>query len=239
MRLDLRLVEAGLVRSRHQAQAAIAAGRVRVNGRLATKSAQVLASSDRFTLTNEPWVSRGAHKLLGALDDLEIQVPERCLDAGASTGGFTQVLLSRGAKHVYAVDVGHGQLAPEIAGDARVTALEGRHVNDLSLTDLDGLPVGLAVADLSFISLTLVLARLLSCVSPDGSALLLVKPQFEVGRGAVPSSGVVRDEQARRSAVDSVARAGADLGWKESWRGESHLPGTRGNIEYFLWLQPV
>jgi len=228
-------VAAGLAATRHRAQLAVAGGRVRVNGITAVKPSQPVSSDDAIAVDDDPWVSRAAHKLLGALDDAQIPVPARCLDAGASTGGFTQVLLSRGAQRVYAVDVGHGQLAPEVAGDARVTARESVNVKDLTLADLDGEPVGLAVADLSFISLTLVLPALLPLV--DGDALLLVKPQFEVGKGKLGGSGVVRDERLRTQAVDGVAAAAGDLGWCEVWRGPSRLPGAHGNIECFLHLR--
>ena len=234
-RLDVALVAAGLAATRHRAQLAIAGGRVRVNGVEAAKPSQPVNPKDELAVVDDPWVSRAAHKLLGALDDAQLAVPARCLDAGASTGGFTQVLLSRGAQRVYAVDVGHGQLAPAVAEDARVTAREGVNVKDLTLADLDGEPVDLVVADLSFISLTLVLPALLPLV--DGDALLLVKPQFEVGKGNLGSSGVVRDERLRTQAVDGVAAAAGDLGWREVWRGPSRLPGAHGNIEYFLHLR--
>jgi len=236
-RLDVALVTAGLVSTRHRAQLAIAGGRVRVNGVEATKPARPVGFDDQIDLEDDPWVSRAAHKLLGALDDAEIAVPARCLDAGASTGGFTQVLLSRGAQRVYAVDVGHGQLAGEVANDARVTSREGLNVKDLTLAALDGEPVSLVVADLSFISLTQVLATLLPLVLSD--ALLLVKPQFEVGRGRLGNSGVVRDERLRTQAVDDVVASAESLGWREAWRGASHLPGGQGNIEYFVHMRPA
>jgi len=234
-RLDVALVAAGLAPTRHRAQMAIAAGRVRVNGIEASKPAQPVRPEDEIAVDDDPWVSRAAHKLLGALDDAQLAVPSRCLDAGASTGGFTQVLLSRGAQRVYAVDVGHGQLAPEVAADARVTVREGLNVKDLTLADLNSEPVGLAVADLSFISLKLVLPALLPLVS--GDALLLVKPQFEVGKANLGDSGVVRDERLRAQAVDGVAAAATSLGWCEVWRGPSCLPGANGNIEYFIHLR--
>jgi len=236
-RLDLALAEAGRVSSRNQARQAIAAGRVRVNGVQALKPAQAVSPEDEIAVDDEPWVSRAAHKLLGALDDAALTVPARCLDAGASTGGFTQVLLSRGAERVYAVDVGHGQLAPPIAADPRAVAREGVNVKNLTLADLGGQPVGLTVADLSFISLGLVLPALLPLTTDD--ALLLVKPQFEVGREKLGSSGVVRDVGLRVAAVDGVAAAAEALGWREAWRGVSRLPGTHGNVEYFLRLRPA
>jgi len=208
---------------------------VMVNSVVAVKASQLVAPDDRIEVVHDPWVSRAAHKLLGALDDTGLTVPARCLDAGASTGGFTQVLLSRGAETVYAVDVGHGQLASSIADDPRVVAREGVNVKDLRLEDLDGEKVGLLVADLSFISLTQVLPALLPLVADD--ALLLVKPQFEVGRGNV-GSGVVRDEGRRLKAVDKVCAATAELGWRVVWRGPSRLQGAHGNVEYFVHLRP-
>jgi len=236
-RLDVVLAETHAVASRHQAQQAIASGMVLINGVPALKPSQMVEDGDEVAVETEPWVSRGAHKLLGALDDSGLSVPERCLDAGASTGGFTQVLLSRGATRVFAVDVGHGQMAPQVAVDPRVTPLEGVNIKDLRLPDLDDEPVGLAVADLSFISLTAVLPALLPLIEPSGHALLLVKPQFEVGRAGLPSSGVVRDDERRRAAVDNVAAAASALGWCERWRGPSRLPGAHGNVEYFLLLR--
>ena len=238
-RLDVTLAESGSVSSRHQAQQAIAAGRVRVNGRVAVKPSQVVTADDEIAVVEEPWVSRAAHKLIGALDDAGLSVPGRCLDAGASTGGFTQVLLSRGATRVYAIDVGHGQMSSVIAADPRVRLREGVNVKDLRLKDLDGEPVDLIVADLSFISLTAVLPALLPLATPTAHALLLVKPQFEVGRASLPSSGVVRDEAQRRMAVDNVAACAAALGWGEWWRGTSRLPGAHGNVEYFLAVSPI
>ena len=238
-RLDVELVAGGLVASRNQARQAIEAGRVVVNGVRARKASQLVSVGDRVEVEVEAWVSRASHKLLGALDDAQISVPARCLDAGASTGGFTQVLLSRGAEVVYAVDVGHGQLASPIQGDPRVRAREGVNIKDLRLADLDGQPVRLAVADLSFISLTLVLPALLPLIAADGDALVLVKPQFEVGRGHLGSSGVVRSDRLRQQAVDNVAAVAAGLGWGEVWRGQSCLPGAHGNIEWFIHLHAL
>jgi len=233
-RLDLALVDGQFATSRQRAQRAIQGGRVMVNGVVAVKASQSVAPDDRIEVIDDPWVSRAAHKLIGALDDTGLVVPARCLDAGASTGGFTQVLLSRGAEKVYAFDVGHGQLAPEVAADPRVVLREGVNVKDLRLEDLDGVKVRLLVADLSFISLTLVLPALLPLV--EGDALLLVKPQFEVGRGNI-GSGVVRDEEGRLKAVEKVCAAAAELGWTTMWRGASRLEGAHGNVEYFVHLR--
>ena len=166
----------------------------------------------------------------------EFEVGARVLDAGASTGGFTQVCLEAGAATVYAVDVGHGQLDPTLRADPRVVVHERTNLRDLSLEHTGGLPVGLVVADVSFISLRLLLPALLGVLEPSGTALLLVKPQFEVGRGGLDGHGVVRDPVQREAAVGQVAADAAALGWPVSWRGDSRLPGEHGNREYFLAL---
>lgn len=237
MRLDLALVHRGLARSRNAAAQLIAEGRVRLNGAVIHKASTPVADRDLLEADADQWVSRAAHKLLGALDASETRMPTRVLDAGASTGGFTQVCLSRGAERVYAVDVGHDQLATELRGDERVRVWEGLNLRDLDLTHLDGEPVGLVVGDVSFISLRLLLPALLSVVAPDGAALLLVKPQFEVGRKQLGAGGVVRDPALHRQAVDGVVGAARDLGWSDTWRGQSALPGASGNTEFFIRLE--
>lgn len=224
-------------RSRTKARTAIADGAVRVNGIPAAKpSLQVSPGDDLEIEGRDLFVSRAAHKLLGALSDSSTPVPARVLDAGASTGGFTQVLLQAGAQRVYAVDVGHGQLVEELRADPRVVVQERTNVRDLSLEHVEAKPVDLVVADVSFISLRLILEPLLNVLSTHGVAVLLVKPQFEVGRGGLDAHGVVRSEQARLAAVDAVADAAAALGWHVAWRGQSRLPGESGNVEYFLKL---
>lgn len=236
-RLDVALVERGLARSRSRAAELIKAGSVLVNGRPALRPAQPVADGDAVDLAEpDRYVSRAAHKLIGALEASGVAVPERVLDAGASTGGFTQVLLERGATRVYAIDVGHGQLAPDLRGDERVVVREGLNLRDLTLEDVEGRPVPLIVADLSFISLRLVLGPLASVLAPDGVALLLVKPQFEVGRGGLDDHGVVRSEAARRQAVDAVLATGTALGLRTIWQGESALRGAGGNVEHFVAL---
>lgn len=237
MRLDVALLAAGLARSRTQAARLIAAGRVEVDGHVAARPAQGVSAASRLVVVAaEPWVSRAAHKLIGALDESGTAVAGRVLDAGASTGGFTQVCLARGADRVYAFDVGHGQLAPELAADPRVVRRDGLNLRDLTLADVEGEPVDLVVGDVSFISLTLLLAPLLSVLAPDGTALLLVKPQFEAGRRALVRKGVVRDEAIRLAAVADVVAAALALGWRCDWRGVSPLPGGDGNVEYFVRL---
>src|SRR5437763_942687 len=239
-RLDAELVRRGLARSREHAQALVSAGRVRVGGMLATKPATGVdggASVQVLAEAGDDYVSRGAHKLAGALDQLggPVVADRRCLDAGASTGGFTDVLLRRGAREVVAVDVGYGQLAWSLRTDDRVRLLERTNVRSLT-PELVG-PVDLTVADLSFISLTLVLPALLTCTEDDGDALLMVKPQFEAGREAVGAGGVVREPAVRAAAVERVAGSALDLGWGTAGVTASPLPGPAGNVEYFLWLR--
>lgn len=236
MRLDVALVARGVARSRNQAARLIADGRVRVDGAVVSKPSQPVTDENELDAIAEPWVSRAAHKLLGALDQSGTAVPRRVLDAGASAGGFTQVCLQRGAERVYAFDVGHDQLAPELASDPRVSRRDGLNLRSLTLAHVDDEPVGLVVADVSFISLTLLLEPLLAVLDPAGTALLLVKPQFEVGRSRLGSGGVVRDEKLRARAVASVVARAAELGWRCDWQGVSRLPGTDGNVEYFVRL---
>jgi 23S rRNA (cytidine1920-2'-O)/16S rRNA (cytidine1409-2'-O)-methyltransferase len=244
-RLDAELVRRGLARSRDQAVAVIAAGRVRVGGLVATKPATGVDPNASVTVDDgdgDDYVSRGGHKLAGALDafakaepPLEVEA-RRALDAGASTGGFTDVLLRRGAAHVVAVDVGYGQLAWPLRTDPRVTVLDRTNVRDLAPDDV-GEPVGLVVADLSFISLTTVLPALRRVATDDADHVLMVKPQFEVGRGNVGSGGVVRDPAARAGAIRAVATAAGELGLGTRAVTASPLPGPAGNVEYFLWLR--
>ncbi len=237
MRLDRALVESGWFGSRAQAQDAIRAGRVRVDDQVVTKASTPVTTESRLSVSGDRhWVSRAANKLLGALAGSGIQVPARVLDAGASTGGFTQVVLEAGAQQVYAVDVGHGQLVEALRTDPRVVVRERLNLRDLTLADLDGQRVGLVVADVSFISLTLILEPLLATLEPDGHALLLVKPQFEVGRAGLDDRGVVRDPRLRARALDAVIAAAADLGWTPRWQAESVLPGESGNVEFFIDL---
>lgn len=255
-RLDAELVRRGLARSRARAASLVSEGRVTVDGRRARKPAQPVAESSGITVTADAddAVSRGSTKLAGALDTLERLVPgavdlagARCLDAGASTGGFTQVLLRNGAAHVLAVDVGHGQLVPELRQDPRVTAVEGVNVRDLDLADvrlheaLDpgepqvGAPLDVVVADLSFISLRVVAPALVRAVRPGGQLLLLVKPQFEVGRERLGRGGVVVAPHLRAEAVTAVADVVAELGVRVRAVVPSSITGESGNQEYFLW----
>lgn len=236
MRLDVALVERGIARSRTQAASLISEGRVRVNDRPVGKASLQVSADDRIEAEVERWVSRAAHKLIGALDASGLHVAGRVLDAGASTGGFTQVCLERGADLVYAVDVGHDQLADVVRNDPRVRVHEGLNLRDLTLDHLDGEPVDLVVGDVSFISLRLLLEPLLGALAPAGEALLLVKPQFEVGRERLGNGGVVRSDKQRLAAVDAVVADAEALGWRETWHGVSGLPGASGNVEYFVRL---
>jgi 23S rRNA (cytidine1920-2'-O)/16S rRNA (cytidine1409-2'-O)-methyltransferase len=240
-RLDAELVRRGLARSREHAVELIADGRVAVSGRAATKPATGVEAGTPVVVRTDPdtpsWVSRGAHKLLGALEAFPVRVEgRRALDAGASTGGFTEVLLTRGARRVVAVDVGYGELAWSLRTDERVTVLERTNVRTLTPEAIDG-PVDLVVADLSFISLRLVLAALSSCARPDADLLPMVKPQFEVGRERLGAGGVVRDPEHRVAAVLEVARGAHELGWGTAGVVASPLPGPAGNVEFFLWLR--
>jgi 23S rRNA (cytidine1920-2'-O)/16S rRNA (cytidine1409-2'-O)-methyltransferase len=233
-RLDVELVRRGLARSRSQAQAQIAAGLVTVNGSPVTRPAEQVAAADELVAVDDGYVSRAAHKLTGALADLQVEVPARALDAGASTGGFTQVLLERGCSRVYAVDVGTGQLAPALAADPRVVVWEQTNLRDLELRHVEDECVDLVVADVSFISLVLLLEPLTAVTRRNGQLLLMVKPQFEVGRTRLGKGGVVRSAEHRRDAVADVVRAAQELGWHAQRAAPSRLPGPAGNVEYFV-----
>jgi 23S rRNA (cytidine1920-2'-O)/16S rRNA (cytidine1409-2'-O)-methyltransferase len=239
-RLDQTLVSRGLARSRTHAARLIAEGKVSSGGEvLAKASLQVQdgAALDVAASGEDSYVSRAGHKLAGALDAFPaVQVEgQRCLDAGASTGGFTEVLLRRGADHVVAVDVGHGQLVPQIRNDARVSVHEGLNVRYMTAEEIGG-PASLTVADLSFISLTLVVAPLAACTEPGGDLVLMVKPQFEIGKDRLGRTGVVTSERERRLAVGKVAAAAMDAGLELKGLASSPLPGQDGNVEYFLWM---
>jgi 23S rRNA (cytidine1920-2'-O)/16S rRNA (cytidine1409-2'-O)-methyltransferase len=239
-RLDLELVHRGLARSRTHAAKLIADGHVSVSGLTAAKPSQPVSSGDAIAVAaseHDRYASRAGHKLAGALARFPEVEPEGlvCLDAGASTGGFTDVLLESGASRVIAVDVGHGQLVDRLRNDPRVVVHEGLNVRDLT-PELIGGAVGLTVADLSFISLTLVIRPLAACTQPGGHLVLMVKPQFEVGRERLAKTGVVGSEGERRRAVEGVARAAVAAGLILRGLAQSPLPGQDGNVEYFLWL---
>ena len=247
-RLDAELVRRGLARSRAVATAAIAQGLVTVDGAPASKASLKVAADAAIEIAGaDHYVSRGAHKLLAALDAFGVDPTGRvALDAGASTGGFTQVLLERGAARVFAVDVGHGQLVCEMQENPRVANLEGlnlRHLTRASpafLTFRDELAASgwpsLVVGDLSFISLTQVLEPLAALAEPDADLVLLVKPQFEVGRGGV-REGIVRDRERRHDAATAVLWAAWDLGLGALGIVDSPIAGGSGNREYLVHLR--
>jgi 23S rRNA (cytidine1920-2'-O)/16S rRNA (cytidine1409-2'-O)-methyltransferase len=239
-RVDAELVRRGLARSRQQAAELIGAGRVSIDGMPAAKPATAVTVDTKLTVAGadeRSWVSRGAHKLIGALDAFDVAVEgRRCLDAGASTGGFTEVLLDRGAVEVVAADVGYGQLAWPLRSDSRVVVMERTNVRGLTAEAIGG-PVDLVVADLSFISLATVLPALVSCASADADIVPMVKPQFEVGKDRVGAGGVVSDPAIRADAVLSVARRAAELDWHTVDVTSSPLPGPSGNVEFFLRLR--
>ncbi len=236
-RLDRLVVDRGLARSRSQAQALILDHRVRVDGAVVSRPSALVGPAAVLTAETDPYVSRAAHKLLGALDELELAVAGRTLDAGASTGGFTQVLLERGAGTVYAVDVGTAQLVPALRRDPRVVVHEQTNLRDLQLGHVDGRPVDLTVADVSFISLTLLATPLAAVTATTGSMLVMVKPQFEVGRGRLGRGGVVRDPALHHEAVVAVTAATAAVGWHVHAVRPSRLPGPAGNREFFALLR--
>jgi 23S rRNA (cytidine1920-2'-O)/16S rRNA (cytidine1409-2'-O)-methyltransferase len=244
VRLDAELVRRGLARSRDQAAALIAAGRVTVGGQPANKPATAVGTDAALVVADDAedpgYVSRGAHKLAGAMAEFVpagLEVAGRhCLDAGASTGGFTDVLLRAGATAVACVDVGYGQLAWTLRQDPRVTVLDRTNVRELTSDRLPFVPT-LVVGDLSFISLTLVLPALRAVAAPDADMVLMVKPQFEVGREQLGKGGVVRQPDQRVSAILRVAEAAAGLGLGVAGVCASPLPGPSGNVEYFLWFR--
>lgn len=240
MRLDRAIVARGLARSRTLAQSLIAAGSVAVDGVVAVRASAEVGDHQSISLDEsaDAYVSRGAHKLVGALDHFArggLEVGGRaCLDAGASTGGFTQVLLERGARHVLALDVGHGQLDPRIGGDSRVTSREGVNVRHLTAPN-DDERVDVLVADLSFISLTLVAAPMAEWIRDGGDAVVLIKPQFEVGAERLGRGGIVRSPINREMAVHNVVAAFRACGLDAVDVVASPVSGERGNVEIFMW----
>ncbi|MFG2098756.1 TlyA family RNA methyltransferase [Streptomyces sp. NPDC048612] len=244
-RLDAELVRRKLARSREHASQLIAAGRVTVGGATATKPATQVETSAAVVVREDEsdpdYVSRGGHKLAGAFAafvPLGLKIEgRRALDAGASTGGFTDVLLRAGAHHVVAVDVGYGQLAWSLQSDERVTVKDRTNVRELTLEQIDSEPVDLVVGDLSFIPLGLVLPALARCAAPGADLVLMVKPQFEVGKERLGSGGVVRSAELRAEAVRAVADRAAALEFGVLGVTASPLPGPSGNVEYFLWLR--
>ncbi|MEI8144801.1 MAG: TlyA family RNA methyltransferase [Alphaproteobacteria bacterium] len=234
-RADVLLVERGLFDSRAKAQAAIAAGLVTADGRVVKKpSDMLLASAVIAASAAHPWVSRGGVKLEAALETFSIPVAGRtCLDVGSSTGGFTDVLIARGAARVYAVDTGRDQMAGRLAAHPNVTLMEGTDIRTLDPTRLANTP-DLAVVDVSFIPLGLVLPAVAPLMAVPSDLVVLIKPQFEVGRSRIGKNGVVKDVAAREAVCGEVAEKVRDLGWTVSGTMESPITGGEGNVEYLL-----
>jgi 23S rRNA (cytidine1920-2'-O)/16S rRNA (cytidine1409-2'-O)-methyltransferase len=239
-RIDTLLAERGLARSRASAAGEVRAGRVRIGhgGEVASKPGQLVPDDAELAIEEGPrYVSRGGLKLESALDELGIEVEGRlCLDVGASTGGFTDCLLSRGGARVVALDVGRGQLDWRLRNDDRVVVMERANARELAAEDLPYRP-DLVTVDVSFISLRKVLPAIVGCLAEGGEILAMVKPQFELEREAVGKGGVVRDPAERRRAVDEVAEAALGLGLAVAGSAAAGLPGPRGNQETFLWLR--
>jgi 23S rRNA (cytidine1920-2'-O)/16S rRNA (cytidine1409-2'-O)-methyltransferase len=243
-RLDLELVERGLVASRQQAQQLIRAGRVRSGTTVLDKPGVPVAPGQELAVEQPPrFVSRGGEKLLAALEALPLQIEGRiCLDGGISTGGFSDCLLQHGAARIYGIDVGYGQTAWSLRSDPRLVLRERTNLRHLGPADLYG-PADpwpdLAVADVSFISLSRVLPALRGLLLPEAEAVLLVKPQFEVGRGRVGKGGVVRDPEAHADALEAVIAAAAALDWRPAAALASPITGPAGNHEYLIWMRPA
>ncbi len=235
-RLDQALVDRGLVASRERAQAMVRAGLVRVAGVTMGQPDQLVTAEQAIEVAGTTsYVSRGGEKLAAALDAFAIDPGGRtCLDVGASTGGFTDVLLQRGAARVIAVDVGYGQLAWRLRQDARVTVMERVNIRHL---DRLPMPADLAVIDVSFISLRLVLPRVRELLSPPGEVVALVKPQFEVGKGSVGKGGVVRDPEQHREVVSGLSRFAREIGYTVAGEIPSPIEGAKGNREFLLYLK--
>lgn len=248
MRIDLVLVERGLARSRNHASTLVESNRVLINGKAARKSSQNVEENDKIAvLESIDYVSRAGHKLAKALDvftEIDL-VGKTALDVGASTGGFTDVLLRRGIAKVFAIDVGHEQMVEQLFDHPKVICVEGFNARDLTpatLAERTGIQqslinIDVVVADLSFISLTLVLEQMLS-VAPKAEFVLLVKPQFEVGKQSLSAHGLVNDHNLRAGAIKQVTDEAARLGLGVRGLERSELPGTHGNIEYVLWISP-
>lgn len=240
VRLDIALVERGVTDSRSKAQRLIESGKVRVNGTVASKASLKVTAADTLDADlGDDYVSRGAYKLVGAFDmfsqtGLRSAEGLDCLDIGASTGGFCDVLLRRGAAHVIALDVGHGQLDPRIAGNERIIEMSGVNIRDVEADDLPYRP-SMIVSDVSFISLTYVIPVIARIAAPGAHVVLLVKPQFEVGKGNLGKNGIVESETLRKQALDTVTACAKANGLDVRATAVSPVEGTHGNIEYLLY----
>jgi len=236
-RLDRLLVERGLTESREKAQALIMAGEVLVNGQKASKPGQAVDSEVKVALlARPPYVSRGGLKLAGALTHFAIRLEDAvCVDIGSSTGGFTDAMLQAGAARVHAVDVGAGQLAWQLRTDPRVVLHEGINARQLKFEDI-GERADFLSCDVSFISVTLILPAAIALLQPDGQMVILIKPQFEAGRGLVGKGGIVRDPEVHQSVCDKVTRAVKGFGFETSIM-ESPIQGAEGNREFLLYAR--
>lgn len=236
MRLDLALVGRGLARSRNQAASLIEQGLVRLNGVIAAKASQLVREADQLEVLGEIYVARSAEKLIHALNHFRVSVPDYCLDIGASTGGFTQVLLERGAKKVIALDVGRDQLASELRTDPRVSDFSGRNLREVLAGEIPNhQQIALVVVDLSFISLALVSDKFLE-LAPNAEFIVLIKPQFELQRSMLNSQGVVASAADRQTALRSALMALTNSGLKLLGLCVSPITGTHGNVEYLAHL---
>ncbi|WP_454700350.1 TlyA family RNA methyltransferase [Agrobacterium burrii] len=237
-RLDQLLVSLGHFASRSRARDAVSRGTVSVNGKIVTKPSQTVAANVKIAITDpaQAYVSRAALKLTAALDHFKLDPKGlECLDVGASTGGFTEVLLHRGAKHVVAIDVGHGQIHPRIENDPRVTSLEGLNARFLTTEDIDDRAIGFIVSDVSFISIKLALAPALELAEPGALAILLVKPQFEAGRDAISKAGLLKEPETAPAVAAELERwLVEDMGWKSLGLIPSPIAGGDGNVEFLL-----
>ncbi len=238
-RIDLTLVDRGFFASREKARAAVLAGEVKVDGHPVTKAGHVVADDAAIEVAEaRRFVSRGGHKLEGALEAFGLDVVGlRALDVGASTGGFTDCLLKRGAVSVAAVDVGYGQLAWELRQDPRVAVFERTNIRHVDV-DKIGAPFELVVIDVSFIGLSKILSNIIPLVADGGSVVALVKPQFEAGKGRVGKKGVVRDPAVHESVLAAVVEAVREAGWGVRGLTWSPIKGPEGNIEFWAWIAP-
>ncbi len=240
IRLDLAMLDRNLSDSRSKAQRLIADGKVSVNGVIVTKASAKVTQSDVIAADQgDGYVSRGAYKLVGAFDlfaqhGLRSANGLRCLDIGASTGGFCDVLLRGGANRVIALDVGHGQLDPRIANDGRIIEMSGVNIRDVQTDDLPYLPE-MIVSDVSFISLTYVIPVISRIAARGAQIVLLVKPQFEVGKGNLGKNGIVESEALRQQALETVVACAESNGLHVRATGQSPIEGTHGNVEYLLY----
>lgn len=237
-RLDQLLVSRGLFASRSRARDAVSRGTVRVNGKVVTKPSLTFPGNSTFEVSDpaQDYVSRAALKLVAALDHFGLDPAGMdCLDVGASTGGFTEVLLKRGAGHVIAIDVGHGQIHPRVEGNRRVTSIEGFNARFLTSDDIDNRPINFIVSDVSFISLKLALAPALELAEPGSLAVLLVKPQFEAGRDAISKAGLLKDPDTAPDVAAELERwLVEDMGWSSLGLIPSPIAGGDGNVEFLL-----